>query len=85
MLSRRKKVTVIFCRVLPKFPVGGARLLFEGSQVPPFCPSDNSSTNVKMGMERCGMTLEKEAEVLAVKPVPVALCLLQTSHEINRD
>ena len=42
-----------------------SRVLFEGSQASPACPSDNSSINLKMSVDHCCI----ETEVLGEKAV----------------
>jgi hypothetical protein len=51
--------------------------LFDGSQISPACPSDNSSIHLKSGMERW-WKIEKlkkrgKNELLGEKPVPIPL------------
>ena len=50
--------------------------LFDGSQISPACPSDNSGINLKMGMERWRKAEEPKngkTKLLGEKPFPVPL------------
>jgi hypothetical protein len=62
--------------------------LFDASQFSPACPSDNSSINLKMGMERWRKPEEQKngnTELLGEKPFPVPLCLPQISQGLAWD
>jgi hypothetical protein len=62
--------------------------LFDVSQISPACPSDNSSINLKMGMERWRKTEEPKngkTELLGEKPFPVPFCPPQISQGLAWD
>jgi hypothetical protein len=56
----------------------------EGSHAFLFCPSDTSNIWMKKGMAHRWSGSDREKQKLRGNPVPVPICLPQTSQELDR-